>query len=133
MQGIVSFADIVRSTNRIPFNDNDFTVVTSVLKAGRAKGRDLVAGAPGITKSGGDFLDMASKGILVFTSLHQLQTSFLFTKNDAGRSLFGTQKAVYTSYVGGLDDDEWATGSVFKLWTVAMTSIGNVYRHQGYR
>lgn len=133
MQGIMSFAEIVRATTRVAFNDNDLTVVSSVLKQGKDKGRDLAIGAPGIAESRQEVIELANKGIMVFTSQHQLQSSFLFTKNDAGRSFFGRQKAVYTSHVNGFNDDEWAVGSVFKMWTIAMTSIGNVYRHQGYR
>ncbi|MEI9426843.1 hypothetical protein [Mesorhizobium sp. Cs1299R1N3] len=133
MQGFVSLDDIIRTSTRISFTENDLTVATSVLKAGREKGRDLVMGASGIAANGQEFLELASKGIVVFTSRHQLNASFLFTKNDAGRSLFGNQKAVYTAYVNSFDDDEWAVGSVFKMWTMAMTSIGNVYRGNGYR
>ncbi|TIX44111.1 MAG: hypothetical protein E5W97_02615 [Mesorhizobium sp.] len=133
MQGFVSFDDIVRTSTRIAFTENDLTVAASVLKAGREKDRDLVMGATGIAANGQEFLDLANRGIVVFTSRHQLNASFLFTKNDAGRSLFGSQKAVYTAYVNSFDDDEWAVGSVFKMWTMAMTSIGNVYRGNGYR
>ncbi|WP_156937854.1 hypothetical protein [Mesorhizobium sp. LNHC221B00] len=108
-------------------------MVTSVVKAGQAKGRDLILGAPGIATNLQEVLDLAGKGILVFSSEHQLQSSFLFTKNDAGRSFLGKQKAVYTSYVNAFSDDEWAVGSVFRMWTFAMTSIGNVYRYKGYK
>ncbi|BCG94181.1 hypothetical protein MesoLj131a_30450 [Mesorhizobium sp. 131-2-1] len=89
-------------------------------------------GAPGIVDNGKQFVELAGEGIVIFTSQHQLNASFLFTKNDAGRSLFGNQKAVYTAYVNGFNDDEWGVGSVFKMWTMAMTSIGNVYRHHGF-
>jgi hypothetical protein len=132
MHSMVSFADIVRTTNRLAFSKADLEVTASVLQAGRARGRDLTFGAPGIATTGDAVLELAGQGIVVVTSQEQLESSFLFTKNDAGRGFFGGQKAVYTVYVNASNDDEWAVGSVFKMWTIAMTSIGNIYRHNGF-
>jgi len=132
MQNPISFSEIIRTTNRVPFTRMDLVAASSFLDTSIRKGRDLAVGHQGIAENQDEVNSLAQKGIFIFTSPSQLKSAFLFTKNDAGRSILGKQKTVYTCYVGGTDDDEWVIGSVLKSWIQATTSIGNVYRQQGF-
>lgn len=133
MAGILTLKQIWQSTNRLPMSDMDVEAVLQSLKIGQQKGRDLRMGHPQLCIDSSDFQEAVKGGFCFLFSPLQLQASFLFVKVDAGRSLFGRQKASYMSYIGGIDDDEWAVGSVFKFLTLGVTGIGNIYRQQGYR
>lgn len=133
MASILTFEQIGHSTNRLAMTDMDVEAVLQSLKIGNQKGRDLQIGHPDLCNTTSDFLAAANEGFCFLSSPQQLQTSFLFVKIDAGRSIFGKQKASYMSYISGLTDNEWAVGSVFKYLTLGVTGIGNIYRQEGYR
>jgi hypothetical protein len=100
----------------------------------RSKGTDLVIGHPKFIESAEAFLGATQEGLMLLHSPHQLESAFLFVKLDAGRGLLGGQKAVFASYIASdLDADAWAPGAVFKMWAMAVTSIGNLYRHEGFQ
>ncbi|WP_333815806.1 hypothetical protein [Tabrizicola sp.] len=126
--------DVVSGSRRIPFTENEVRTAMEAVKVRRGKGADLSIGHPMFSEGGAGVIEAAQDGMLFFFSPHQLKTAFLFLKLDAGRGLFGGQKAVFASYVASdLDADEWDVGVVFKMWGIAVTSIGNVYRGNGFK
>lgn len=129
----LTLEQIDKSTNRIPFTELEIRLMMEFFTTSQKKGRDLRMGSSTImVRSGQDVLDMAKDGILAISS-EALQLDLLFAKVDAGRGLFGGQKAAYVSYVNSPGEDEWTIGTTYKSWSVAITSIGNVYRHEGHR
>lgn len=129
----ISLEQIGAATSRIPFTDIEIQALIEGVKVRRGKGTDLCVGMPHLATNGEEIREMASDGVIMLHSPEQLETKFLFAKCNAGKSLFGRQKCVYASYICDLHSDEWTVGPVFKMWAMAVTSIGNIYRSQGYR
>ena len=127
-------SQIISTTRRVPFTQKEIGSVIDTIKYRHSKGTDLSLGHPRFAGDPTIFRESASEGTLFLHSPEQLATGFLFIKLDAGRSLFGRQKAVFASFIGSeLFEDQWFTGTTFKSWMIALTSIGNIYRDQGYR
>lgn len=129
-----SLMEVVSGSRRISFTENEVRIAMEAVKVRRGKGSDLSIGHPKYSEGGAGVIRAAQDGMMFFYSPHQLMTGFLFVKLDAGRGLFGGQKAVFASYVASdLETDEWDVGVVFKMWGIAVTSMGNVYRGNGYK
>jgi hypothetical protein len=124
---------IVQNARRVAYTPVEMNMAVETTKMRKSKGTDLRLGHPRHVTDAKDFAEAAAEGIIFMHSPEQLSTCFMFVKLDGGRSLFGRQKAVYASYMGDLHDDAWATGPVFKSWGIATTSIGNIYRGNGFR
>ncbi|NKM65331.1 hypothetical protein GFL58_30920 [Rhizobium leguminosarum bv. viciae] len=127
------FLDIVRVTPRIPFTKTELEMAIGHVKDRRAKGHDLHTGHPTIASRGKDMVEAAEEGCFFYHSPEQLNAAWLFVKLNAGKGLLGGQKSVYASYFAtDLLSDSWTAGPVFKMWAMAITSIGNIYRGYGY-
>lgn len=130
----ISLTDVIAGSRSIPFTENEVRVAMDAVKVRRSKGADLCIGHPEFCESNADIFDAAQAGMMFFHSPHQLKGAFLFVKLDAGRGLLGGQKAVFASHVGSaIEADEWEVGTTFKMWGIAITSIGNVYRGYGFK
>lgn len=129
----IALTEILRTTNRLPFGDYERHCMTAFIEKSRQLGRDICIGTEAIGTTAEERVDLFRNGVLILSSPTILRTAFMFTKQDAGRSFFGRQKAAYTSYVGDVDRDSWMVGSVFRNWNFALTSVGNVYRAKGHR
>jgi len=70
-------------------------------------------------------------GILLLTS-PILDCDFLFLKIDNGKGLFGRQRSRYLSAIGSYNDDALMPGATFRNIAIALTSINNVFRDQGF-
>lgn len=126
--------NIIEGARRVPFSEGEVRALIDAVKIRRTKGTDLSVGHPLFTREKDDVIEAANEGVIFLHSPEQLAAGFLFLKLDAGRGLFGGQKAVFASYVGtDLRQDEWEAGTTFKSWLIATTSIGNIYRSEGYR
>lgn len=120
-------------TSRIPFTAREMKIAMEAVQTRRQKGTDLTLGDPADNRSEDAFAASLENGVMIMHSSAQLRKRFMFVKCNAGRSLFGRQKSVYASYLAELDADDWMVGPVFKMWPIAVTSIGNIYRAEGYR
>jgi hypothetical protein len=72
------------------------------------------------------------EGVLLVSSPVLLDTDFVFVKGDAGKGLFGGQKAVFHYYIGSIGLNEFQPGATFKMWGLLVTGINNIYRNQGF-
>lgn len=129
----VKLGEIMRTTSRLPFSKGETELMAEVLKRGRAKGRDYYFGTVAEPFRAADIESSLNDGLAVIASPSQLRQDFLFVKCDGGRSIFGSQKAVFKSFIGEASLDEWTVGTTFSKWVLAITGIGNVYRGSGLR
>lgn len=129
----VTFDTILATTNRLSFDNNELKVVIEGVKARRERGTDLCMGDPVLTPEWDAVKKAAENGVVFLHSPEMLRKRFAFVKVNAGRGLFGRQKAAFNWYLGDLDHDDWTAGGVATNWAMAVTSIGNVYRFEGYR
>lgn len=134
MTKLHSIWDINDMFSPIPFNKNEMQLAIRWVKKNRDRRNDLIIGHPESGTTSEEILFTANLGYIFMTSRTQLNASFLYLKLNAGTSLFGRQKAVYASFhEGPVADGSWEQGPVFKLWPLAFTAIGNVYRGAGFR
>lgn len=104
------------------------------IKKNGGRGNDLAIGHPEIGFSAEEILFTANRGCIFMTSRTQLNYSFLYLKLNAGISLFGRQKSVYSCFhEGPVGDGLWEQGPIYKSWPMGFTAIGNVYRGVGLR
>jgi hypothetical protein len=129
----ISFAELKRATNRLPFSSSETEAILEVVKQARSKGRDIAFGHPLVAETTPLQMQLLQEGLVVLSSLRMLNQSFVYAKVDAGTSFFGRQKIAYLSYVGEPSLDEWMPGPVFRSLILATTGIGNVYRAAGLR
>lgn len=135
MQGlpeVIRLDDIRRTTLRIPFSENELAMLHATLVQGRNKGRDHHFGTMDTPFKANEIEEVMQDGVVLLASPHMVQQDFMFVKCDAGRSFFGGQTAVYRFFVGEAGRDEWMPGATFKTWLRAITSLGNVYRGNGF-
>lgn len=69
-------------------------------------------------------------GFIAFKAA-DLDTDFVFVKQNAGRGLFGGQKSRVMTYVGSITENELMPSTLFKNVAMAMASVNAVYRSQG--
>lgn len=130
---LLTYQAIIEQSNAIPFSDKEMQAAIFAVKTRRSKKHDLAFGHPNIAMDGAAVKRVADVGVLLFYSQIQLLQGFMFVKLNAGRSLFGRQKAVYACYLEAeLGSDEWTQALIFKSWNIAITSMGNVYRGNGF-
>lgn len=126
------FEDILKTSSRLPFDERELKMLVSFTKKCLSRGHDLRLGSGKTPASVNDFIEGTNDGLCFSFSPGKLQTRFLFVKCSAGRGFFGGQKATYGSYLQSFGEDKWGIGPIFKSWSVAITSIGNVYRGNGF-
>ena len=120
--------EILKTTSRLSYSQSEVRFLVDAVKTRHKKGHDLQLGdglsMPGVP----DFLTAAENGLCFLHSPKQLETRFLFVKCNAGRGLLGGQKSIFNSYIQNFGDEKWSVGAAFKVWAIAATSIGNLYR-----
>lgn len=125
--------DVIEASPAVPFSEKELRLAMDNVNLRRSKGSDLQFGHPVYIFDTGEVVKSAQEGRIFMRSDTQLLSGFLFLKLNAGQTLFGKQKAVYASYIEPvLGVGEWTAGPVFKSWLTAITSIGNIYRANGY-
>ena len=124
--------DILRTSLRLPFEEGELQFLVSFAKKCHGRGHDLRLGDRDNHTNVDSFVDATKDGLCFSYSQSMLQTKFLFVKCSAGRGLLGGQKAAYGSYLQSFGEETWGIGPVFKSWSIAVTSIGNVYRGNGH-
>lgn len=129
---MLSLDQIDQSTNRLPFTDDEMRFLVSFIKSSWKKGRDVRLDPTLMGTRGDEIFSIASDGFIVINSA-ALDLKLLFAKVDAGKGLFGGQKAAFISYLCSLSEMDWTIGTTFKSWPIAVTSIGNIYRGTGLR
>lgn len=117
---------------RLPFSTYELQFTLEWLKRCRAKNRDLQLGFLNSEYERGDTEEFMNDGVFVICSPHMLETGFVFFKCNAGKGIFGNQKAVYSSFIHDPHDNLLTVGAIFKRWEIALSSIGNVYRGSGF-
>ena len=70
-----------------------------------------------------------SEGFLIF-ELSQINLRLLYVKVFGGKGFFG-KKIHYSIYLQEFDEKDWAHISIQKTLTIAITSIGNLFRQEG--
>lgn len=124
---------ILAALSPIAFEEKEIRFALESVKTRYRKGSDLRFGHPHCASTVEELTRSYNAGLLFMFSQYQLQSGFLFVKLGAGKSLFGWQKAVYASYLESeLGSNEWSAGPVFKIWALAVTSLGNIYRGNGF-
>ena len=81
-------------------------------------------------KTKGYLAKCASEGYLV-VQLPQLDTRLLYLKIFGGKGFLGRKKIHYSVYQQFFDEKKWTPGGNFKFWAQAVTSINNLFRHEG--
>jgi len=70
-----------------------------------------------------------SEGFLIF-ELSQINLRLLYVKVFGGKGFFG-KKIHYSIYLQEFDEKKWAHISTQKTLTIAISSIGNLFREEG--
>lgn len=129
----VTLEKLLDTVSPIPFDESEVRLALESVKTRYKKGSDLRFGHPRVANTPAELERFYQGGLLFLFSQSQLESGFLFVKLSAGKSLFGRQKAVYASYLESeLGSGEWVAGPVFKMWAIAVTSLGNLYRGNGF-
>lgn len=81
------------------------------------------------TKNTEPLIDAMSEGYLIF-ELPQLSLKLLYVKVFGGKGFFG-KKIHYSIYLQEFDEKTWTPISTQKSLTIAITSMGNLFRQQG--
>jgi hypothetical protein len=117
---------ILSTTNRIPFNNKDLTVLKEYMKMSRAKGYDIALD-PSLNGNTEAFQEALAEGFIILKS-DMLDTCFLFINVNGGTGLFGGQKIKIMSFIGPPSDFTFTPGHVFNKLVIALTGINNIYR-----
>jgi len=71
-----------------------------------------------------------SEGYLI-VQLPQLETRLLYLKVFGGKGFLGRKKIHYSVYQQFFDEKKWSPCGNFKFWAQTVTSINNIFRHEG--
>ncbi|EKS29762.1 hypothetical protein [Afipia felis] len=118
----VTFAEIYRATNRLPFANFEVEAAIDFVKRNRAGGL-----LTSVHRCMGDTPPPYEVGIFV-SEAADLDRDILFAKIDGGRGFFGGRKARFLSYLGKVGTDQFEAGPSFSSFPMAITSINNIYR-----
>ena len=125
MDILTPIKDIINSTRRIPYTDTEQYALIKYLDTALRNNLDIR-----LSVLAGDGKALAADGVILLSS-NALHSDFLFIKVDAGRSIFGRQKANYYSYLGDNNLGKFSPGPSFRSFAIAITSINNIYRAMG--
>ncbi|WP_400085810.1 hypothetical protein [Yoonia sp. R78084] len=121
--------EILRTSNRLPFEQQHIQFLLSMLKKQSEKGL-IVRFHPQFTFSPGEALEGMKDGIFVL-NCPQIQSDFIFTCESGGKGLFGGQKRSFKVFIGDLEKDDFCAANSFKSFGIAATSINNIFRSEG--
>jgi len=72
----------------------------------------------------------SSEGYLI-VQLPQIETRLLYLKVFGGKGFLGRKKIHYTVYQQFFDEKKWTPSGNFKFWAQTVTSVNNIFRHEG--
>ena len=124
--GSIRLEDIAKTTKRIPFTNSEIEFAIILIKKNQAKGLRTTI-HPDFTSDAKEYLREG----MFFISLEDANTDILFVKEDAGKGLLGGQKSTFSYYLGNVYRDTFQPGGTKKSWSIAITSINNIYRGIG--
>lgn len=120
----ISLTDIHKATSRCSYTARELEMLVNHLEANHRKGLDTVLNT--LCDE-----DTVKDGILIISSPEQIGRDIVLVKLNAGKGLFGGQKAAYGFYLGMVEYDSYQPGATYKHFAVAITSINNIYRAIG--
>lgn len=121
---------VLEMTKRVPFEDKELMALIEFVKANQRNGLDT--NFHQIAHDLETIREGMSMGFMLLSSPVMLETDIMFAKLDGGRGFFGGQKSVYATYISPANRDDFSPGPTFKMWAMALTSINNVYRGEGF-
>lgn len=121
-----SLESIMTASNRVHFSQSDSQYLLPVIKQFMQSGRrinfhPIMAGS---------VKEAFDEGFIALKAA-DLDTDFVFVKQNAGRGFFGGQKSRVMAYVGSIEIDELMPSVLCKNLIMAMASVNAVYRSQG--
>lgn len=120
----ISLTDIRKATSRCSYNTKELDVLVNYIEYNQKRGLDTRLNA--VCNE-----DIFNDGILIISSPDQIGRDIVLVKLNAGKGLFGGQKAAYGFYLGMVEYDSYQPGATYKHFAVAITSINNIYRAIG--
>ena len=123
------FDEIMRTSNLVPFEGEHIKSLVTLIKKQHAKGL-IVRFHPKYAPTTAAALDEMTNGYFVLTC-PQINSDFFFTCENGGKGLFGGQKRIYKLFLADAGEDDFSAVSSFKSFTIAITSINNIFRHAG--
>ena len=121
-----SLESIMTASNRLHFSQADGQYLLSTLKGFMQSGRRINFHPT----MAGSVKEAFDEGFIALKAA-DLDTDFVFIKQNAGRGLFGGQKSRVMTYVGSLEHDELMPSTLCKNVIMAMAAVNAVYRSQG--
>ena len=121
-----SLESILTSSNRVHFSQEDGKYLLSTLKGFMQAGRRINFHPT----MAGSVKEAFGEGFIALKAA-DLDTDFVFIKQNAGRGFFGGQKSRVMTYVGSLEIDELMPSTLCKNVIMAMAAVNAVYRSQG--
>ncbi|MEJ6402055.1 hypothetical protein [Yoonia sp. 2307UL14-13] len=122
--------EVLRTSNRLPFKDSDVDTVFLVMRKQNQRGLE-VHFHPSFATAREQAVAGMKEGFFVL-SCPQIQSDFIFVCENAGKGLFGRQKRSYRLFLGDIGKDNFSAVNSFRVFTIALTSINNVFRHEGW-
>lgn len=127
MFGTISLSQAT-SANLRSYTEGECRFAMEYIKKCKANGL-LLNFHQGFYGSAAGTLEGLSKGVMLL-SAPDLETDILITKVGLGRGWFG-EKHRFQSFIGSARDESFSIGEQFKMLSLCITGIGNIYRHHG--
>jgi hypothetical protein len=124
-----TFDEIMRTANLVSFEAAHIKSLITLLKKQHAKGL-IVCFHPKYAPTAAAALERMTDGYFVLTC-PQINSDFVFTCENGGKGLFGGQKRIYKVFLADVGEDNFSAVSSFKSFTIAITSVNNIFRHAG--
>ncbi len=124
-----TFDEIMRTANLVPFDVVHTRSLITLLKKQHEKGL-IVRFHPKYASTAAAALDGMTNGYFVL-NCPQISSDFVFTCENGGKGFFGGQKRIYKVFLADAGEDDFSAVSSFKSFTIAITSINNIFRHAG--
>ena len=80
--------------------------------------------------SGKRLMEILNEGHFILNA-PQLGIRILYVKVYGGKGMLWGKKIHYTVYQQDLDEKNWTPLGTFKIWSLAVTGINNIFRNQG--
>lgn len=124
-----SFSEILKTSTRVSFEENHRNLLFTSIKRQYAKGL-VVRFHANFSPTLDDIIAKMDDGIFVL-SCPQIESDYVFVCEAAGIGIFGRQKRAFRVFTGSFDNDDFHPGITFKNFTLAVTSVNNIFRAAG--
>lgn len=121
---------ILTTTNRVPFDHKDITLLIEYVKMSHKKGYDIYLDSEFYENSKEDIEASCGEGFIILQS-YDLDTRFLFVNVSGGVNSFGKQKRKIMSFIGDSSGFQFTPGHAYNTLIIGLTAINNVYRAEG--